>query len=75
MIPYIFKAYPSYHMFPHGQQGIVKSSIGALFMAAFLGYQIVDVTTVLLQDCHISGVPILTLQLIHMAKFAAELQI
>jgi len=75
MISYILKAYPSYHMFPHGQQGIVKSSIGALLMASFLGYKIIDITTILLQDCHISGVPILTLQLIHMAKFAAELQI
>jgi len=75
MISYMRRAYLPHHMFPHGQQGIVKSSIGALLMASFLGYQIVDVTTILLQDCHISGVPILTLQLIYMSKFAAELEI
>lgn len=64
-----------HHMLAHGQQSVVQSRVGALFVAALLGHQVVDVSAVLLQHCHIPGVPVLTLQLVHLSEFAAELKI
>lgn len=62
-------------MFQHGQQCVVESCVSALFVAALLGHQVVDMSTILLQNCHISGMLVLALQLIHLSEFAAELQI
>lgn len=63
-----------YHMLAHGQQRIVERRIGALLVRPLLGHQVVDVASALLQHGDVARVPLLALQLVHLAIFAAKLQ-